>query len=211
MDAQGYEADIDSYIDSDEYQNAFGEYIVPFYRGYKSQTGKNLLGYTNMFKMLPSMSTSDKAGMSANSPRLLKALIYKNAGGSLPVTDINDLIRQALKPKAVSTDDSAAIAQLKQECEQQSKEIESLTAQLKEMDAVSGFAYAGSWQPAIGDSSVVARTPGVCIIPGSLQEWQNRSNDLKEQIDALKGKILERRSLSAIAESRLNKWRTRFF
>ena len=211
LDAQGYEADIDSYIDSDEYQNAFGEYIVPFYRGYKSQTGKNLLGYTNMFKMLPSMSTSDKAGMSANSPRLLKALIYKNAGGSLPVTDINDLIRQALKPKAVSTDDSAAIAQLKQECEQQSKEIESLTAQLKEMDAVSGFAYAGSWQPAIGDSSVVARTPGVCIIPGSLQEWQNRSNDLKEQIDALKGKILERRSLSAIAESRLNKWRTRFF
>jgi|GEM_PF-426318 len=211
LDAQGYEADIDSYIDSNEYQNAFGEDIVPYYRGYKSQTGKNLLGYTNMFKMLPSMSTSDKAGMSANSPRLVKALIYKNSGGSLPVTDINQLIRQALKPKAVSADDSAAIAKFQKECEQQSKEIESLTEQLKQMEAVSGFAYAGSWKPSGNDSSVVSEIPGVCLIPGSLLEWRNRSNDLKAQITAIQGKIAERRSVSAIAESRLNKWRTRFF
>ena len=212
LDAQGYEADIDSYLDSDEYQNAFGENIVPYYRGYKSQTGKNLLGYTNMFKMLPSISTSDKAGMSANSPRLAQALIYKNSGGSLPVTDINDLIRQALKPKAVSVDDSAAIAQLQQECEEQSKEIERLTAQLTEMEAMSGFAYSSSWKPAVSsDISITANTPGVCIIPGSLQEWQNRSQDLKDQIAAIQGKISERRSLNAIAESRLNKWRTRFF
>ncbi|MEM9274222.1 MAG: phycobilisome rod-core linker polypeptide [Cyanobacteria bacterium P01_F01_bin.143] len=212
LDAQGYEADIDSYIDSDEYQNTFGEYIVPYYRGYKSQTGKNLLGYTNMFKMLPSMSTSDKAGLSANSPRLATALIYKNAGGSLPVTDVNDLIRQALKPKAVSTDDSAAIAQLKQKCEQQSKEIESLTSQLKEMEAMSGFAYSSSWKPDVSnDISIVARIPGVYMIPESLQQWRNRSNDLQDEIEELKGKILERRSLAAIAESRLNKWRTRSF
>ncbi len=212
LDAQGYEADIDSYLDSDEYQNAFGENIVPYYRGYKSQTGKNLLGYTNMFKMLPSISTSDKAGMSANSPRLAQALIYKNSGGSLPVTDINQLIRDALKPKAVSADDSAEIAQLKQECEEQSREIERLTAQLKEMEAISGFAYAGSWKPAVSSNvSITANTPGVCIIPGSLQEWQNRAQDLKDQVAAIQGKVSERRSLNAIAESRLNKWRTRFF
>ena len=52
LDNQGYEADIDSYIDSDEYQETFGENIVPYYRGYKTQTGKSLLGYTNMFQML---------------------------------------------------------------------------------------------------------------------------------------------------------------
>ncbi len=212
LDTQGYEADIDSYLDSDEYQNAFGENIVPYYRGYKTQTGKNLLGYTNMFKMLPSMSTSDKAGMSGNSPRLAPALIYKNSGGSLPVPDINQLIRDALKPKAVSADDSAAISQLKQECEEQSKEIDRLTAQLKEMEAISGFAYTSSWKPAVSSSvSITTNTPGVCIIPGSLQEWQNRSQDLKDQIAAIQGKISERRSLNAIAESRLNKWRTRFF
>ncbi|MEO1006607.1 MAG: phycobilisome rod-core linker polypeptide, partial [Cyanobacteria bacterium J06638_38] len=212
LDAQGYEADIDSYLDSDEYQTAFGENIVPYYRGYKSQTGKNLLGYTNMFKMLPSISTSDKAGMSANSPRLATALIYKNSGGSLPTPDINQLIRDAIKPKAVPASDTAEIAKLKQEFEQQSREIESLTAQLKEMEAISGFAYASSWKPAVsGDTSVVAKISGVCEIPGSIQEWRNRSNDLKDQITAIQGKIAERRSVSAIAESRLNKWRTRFF
>ena len=165
-----------------------------------------------MFKMLPSMSTSDKAGMSANSPRLAQALIYKNSGGSLPVPDINQLIRDALKPKAVSADDRMEIAQLKQECEQQSREIDRLTEQLKEMEAISGFAYAGSWKPAVSsDVSITINTPGVCIIPGSLQEWQNRAQDQKNQIAAIQGKIAERRSLNAIAESRLNKWRTRFF
>jgi phycoerythrin-associated linker protein len=36
LDREGYAAEIDSYIDSDEYINAFGEYIVPYYRGYKT-------------------------------------------------------------------------------------------------------------------------------------------------------------------------------
>ena len=80
------------------------------------------------------------------------------------------------------------------------------------MEAISGFAYAGSWKPAVSrDVSMTTKTPGVCIIPGSLQEWQNRAQDQKDQIAAIQGKISERRSLNAIAESRLNKWRTRFF
>jgi len=45
LDDQGYEADIDSYLDSDEYQNTFGENIVPYYRGYKTQTGVNQTDY----------------------------------------------------------------------------------------------------------------------------------------------------------------------
>ena len=117
--------------------------------------------------------------MSANSPRLAQALIYKNSGGSLPVTDINQLIRDALKPQAVSADDSAAIskagtdviAQLKQECEEQSREIERLTAQLKEMEAMSGFAYAGSWKTAVSSSvSITANTPGESFLMINFQD-----------------------------------------
>jgi len=37
LDTEGFEAEIDSYLDSDEYQNAYGENIVPYYRGYKTQ------------------------------------------------------------------------------------------------------------------------------------------------------------------------------
>ncbi len=39
LDSSGFEADIDAYVDSDEYQTAFGEAIVPYYRGYRTQSG----------------------------------------------------------------------------------------------------------------------------------------------------------------------------
>jgi phycoerythrin-associated linker protein len=47
--AEGYDAEIDSYIDSDEYLNAFGENVVPYYRGKSSATNAKQLGYNRMF------------------------------------------------------------------------------------------------------------------------------------------------------------------
>ncbi|MEM6610928.1 MAG: phycobilisome rod-core linker polypeptide [Cyanobacteria bacterium P01_C01_bin.72] len=103
LDSQGYEADIDSYIDSEEYLSAFGEDTVPYYRGYNSLTGKSLLGYTNMLEMLDSASTSDKANKCGNKPRLQEQLMTKQANvtqapqiNSQPVTDTVSLIRKVL-------------------------------------------------------------------------------------------------------------------
>ena len=92
VDNDGYDADIDAYIDSEEYQTAFGEDIVPYYRGYKTQTGKSLLGYVNMFDLLTSVSTSDKAG--SNKARVEKRLSYENPIKVQPVTDGNLLIQK---------------------------------------------------------------------------------------------------------------------
>lgn len=36
---EGYDAEIDSYLDSEEYANSFGENVVPFARGAQTQTG----------------------------------------------------------------------------------------------------------------------------------------------------------------------------
>jgi phycoerythrin-associated linker protein len=47
--AEGYDAEIDSYIDSEEYQLAFGENIVPYYRGKKSEANPKQVGYNHMF------------------------------------------------------------------------------------------------------------------------------------------------------------------
>jgi phycoerythrin-associated linker protein len=47
--AEGYEAEIDSYLDSDEYQTAFGEHIAPFYRGQNSDANMKQVGYNRMF------------------------------------------------------------------------------------------------------------------------------------------------------------------
>jgi phycoerythrin-associated linker protein len=47
--AEGYEAEIDSYIDSNEYQAAFGENIVPYSRGKSSEANPKQVGYNRMF------------------------------------------------------------------------------------------------------------------------------------------------------------------
>jgi phycoerythrin-associated linker protein len=47
--AEGYDAEIDSYIDSDEYQTAFGENVVPYYRGKSSAANPTQVGYNRMF------------------------------------------------------------------------------------------------------------------------------------------------------------------
>ncbi|MGF1523601.1 MAG: phycobilisome rod-core linker polypeptide [Leptolyngbyaceae cyanobacterium] len=47
--SEGYEAEIDSYIDSDEYQAAFGENIVPYARGNKSEGNMKQVGYNRIF------------------------------------------------------------------------------------------------------------------------------------------------------------------
>ncbi|GFE70748.1 phycobilisome linker polypeptide [Chroococcus sp. FPU101] len=78
LDTQGYEAEIDSYIDSDEYQNAFGEYIVPYFRGYKSRPGQSMLEFTHMFALLRGPSSSDlKGSLSGTSPVLNKYVIQE--------------------------------------------------------------------------------------------------------------------------------------
>lgn len=78
LDTAGYEADIDSYLDSDEYQNAYGENIVPYYRGYKTQPGKNMVGFTHLFALARGSSSSDfKGSLSGKAPVLNKYVIQE--------------------------------------------------------------------------------------------------------------------------------------
>ncbi|HEY9609132.1 phycobilisome rod-core linker polypeptide [Allocoleopsis sp.] len=49
--AEGYDSEIDSYIDSSEYQAAFGENIVPYYRGKNSEANPKQVGYNRMFAL----------------------------------------------------------------------------------------------------------------------------------------------------------------
>lgn len=49
--AEGYDAEIDSYIDSEEYQAAFGENQVPYNRGASTESGFNQATYNRMFAL----------------------------------------------------------------------------------------------------------------------------------------------------------------
>jgi hypothetical protein len=64
---QGYEAEIDSYIDSDDYTQNFGENIVPYPRSIPSQTGIKNVGFNRMLSLLGGSATSD----SSNQPQLM--------------------------------------------------------------------------------------------------------------------------------------------
>ena len=76
LDNGGWEAEIDSYLDSDEYQEAFGEFIVPYYRGYKSRPGQTMVEFTHMFAMLRGASSSDfKGSLAGKTPVLNKNII----------------------------------------------------------------------------------------------------------------------------------------
>lgn len=86
LDNGGHDAEIDSYIDSDEYQDAYGEDTVPFYRGYRTSPGKQMVGFTHMFRLLRGASSSDKSSPMGKSPLLNKLAIQRTA---VPVVSPN--------------------------------------------------------------------------------------------------------------------------
>ncbi|WP_287128031.1 phycobilisome rod-core linker polypeptide [Candidatus Cyanaurora vandensis] len=62
----GYEAEIDSYLDGLEYQQAFGPNIVPYNRGFLTQTGQVTANFTRSLKSFPGFAGSDIPGASSS-------------------------------------------------------------------------------------------------------------------------------------------------
>lgn len=85
LDTQGFAADIDSYIDSDEYQNTFGENIVPFIRGYKTEACTSMVQFTHTFELVRGASSSSlKGDLSGNSPKLNSLVINPTPTAVIP-------------------------------------------------------------------------------------------------------------------------------
>lgn len=71
---QGYEADIDSYIDSAEYESSFGDNVVPYYRGFSTQTGQTMAGFPRMFSLYRGYANSDRSQIAGSASRLAAEL-----------------------------------------------------------------------------------------------------------------------------------------
>lgn len=78
-ETKGYDADIDSYIDSPEYQANFGDNIVPYYRGFQTQTGQKTVGFSRMFQLYRGYANSDRAQLKGTSSRLASELAQNGA------------------------------------------------------------------------------------------------------------------------------------
>ena len=78
LDAKGYDADIDSFLDCDDYQNAFGEWIVPYQRGWKTESCTTLQEFTWSFQLLRGNSSSSLKGDLAGISNKLGGAAYQN-------------------------------------------------------------------------------------------------------------------------------------
>lgn len=87
--SEGYEAEINSYIDSLEYQQNFGDAIVPYYRGFQTAVGQRVSGFPRFFQLYRGYANSDRAQNKTKGQltwELAKNLvspIYPAAAGSL--------------------------------------------------------------------------------------------------------------------------------
>ena len=76
---QGYEAEINSYLDSAEYQDNFGDRIVPYYRGFATQRGQKTVGFGRMFQLYRGAASSDRARVNNKSGTLTTELARNSA------------------------------------------------------------------------------------------------------------------------------------
>lgn len=75
---QGYEAEINSYIDSPEYQESFGDAIVPYYRGFATQRNQKTVGFSRLFQLYRGYANSDRA-QGARTAKLTRELARNSA------------------------------------------------------------------------------------------------------------------------------------
>ena len=192
LDTAGYDADIDSYIDSDDYHNAFGEHIVPYYRGHRTAVGQTMLGFTNMLQLLGGASSSDKV---ASTPQLTRALIrnapYGIDRGRHGQEILADVFRSAIAKPTPAPKPATAPVQ-----DDQDITIAKLRAQLAAL------------RPAATIGEAVLRKGQQ---PGSDGGRSEKTVGKAALIERLQGELMAARSLATIGEARLNKWRQRSF
>ncbi|MEM9484454.1 MAG: phycobilisome rod-core linker polypeptide [Cyanobacteria bacterium P01_F01_bin.116] len=197
LDTEGYDADIDSYINSDEYQNAFGENIVPYYRGYRTAAGQTMLEFTNMLKLLKSASSSDKELVTNNAPRVMEDILpYQPIKVSKP-RDAKDILAEVFSFKAPQTAETTTPTPAPQ------TEQDILIAKLQEQLA--------ALRPSAGIGASFLRQgsqPRTVIVDNS---GSQQTGDKTAIIERLRGELMEAQALAAIGNSRLNKWQQRNF
>ncbi|MEM6427371.1 MAG: phycobilisome linker polypeptide [Cyanobacteria bacterium P01_D01_bin.128] len=81
LDTKGFEADIDSYLDSEEYLANFGDNIVPYIRGYRSEACDSTVQFTHTFQIVRGTASSSimRGTKSGIQPKLTNLVIQNRA------------------------------------------------------------------------------------------------------------------------------------
>ncbi len=181
LDRGGHDAEIDSYLDSDEYQDAYGDLLVPFERGSITQIGLSMQSVANTRSLQRGAASSDKDLTTGNRPKLQQILI-SNYVGPTQFTDVESLLANLFKRS-----DNPVYTYVPQVIQPiTTPQIDSRDTTQKQIEALRPLANIGAAIVSKGSSS---------------------STDL----DSPSAQLAEARALASIAEYRLNKWRSRSY
>ena len=237
LDREGFEAEIDSYLDSDEYQDAFGESIVPYYRGHKTRAGRGIVGFPNLFQLLRGPSSSDKASAKGITPQLTESVIAEKAK---PVTfpstvwsyngetDIDKLLQAVLTPSFFTVASevrpiSSAPSELLQECQERDSEIAELRQKLNELKPGARFVESRSirWSgyTSLDNTDDSAKLASLLAELDAIEtdrlvaiaDVESYAEKQKMAVSTLQREIDRARSLALLGENQLSKWRSRAF
>ncbi|MEM9770493.1 MAG: phycobilisome rod-core linker polypeptide [Cyanobacteria bacterium P01_D01_bin.73] len=232
LDQEGYEADIDWFIDSDEYQAVFGENTVPYYQGYGTRAGQRMMGFTNMLELLPSLSSSDRDLTGDNQPRVAKPILYDTPAGQVKPVDTRSLIREALKaprpaaPKKVevTAPKPAQYRDLEDQIAEKDALIEKLRRQLSEVSpfaaigvsAVGSFAIAGgenrpTYSGALDALGVSFENSGSTPNRSRLQELTSTLEEKSAEAERLQERLQDAQRLAVVGFAKTNRWRRNTF
>jgi phycoerythrin-associated linker protein len=181
LDRGGHDAEIDSYIDSDEYQDAYGDMLVPFDRGSMTQIGLSMQSVTNSRSLQRGAASSDKDLTMGNLPKLQQVLIY-NYVGPTQFTDVTSLLANLFKRS--DTPVYTYVPQVIQPIT--TKPVDSRDTTQKQIEALRPLANIGA--------AIVSK--------GSSPSTGN---------DSPSAQLAEARALASVAEYRLNKWRSKSY
>ncbi len=181
LDYGGHDAEIDSYIESDEYQDAYGEMVVPFERGFSTQMGLSMQAVTNMRSLQRGAASSDKDLRTGNRPKLQQVLIY-NYVGPTQFTDVNALMANLFKRSDVAV--PVYVPQVVPSVATPQSELRDSTQ--AQIDALRPMANIGAAIVSNGSSASTCN-------------------------DSPSAQLAEARALASVAEYRLNKWRIRSY
>lgn len=96
VEDEGFDADIDSYFDSGEYDNKFGDAVVPYYTGFSVGMGSRTVGFTRMFELYRGYANNDRGQVGDTKPRLTRQLANDQASSIAEPTSVGDRAKQRL-------------------------------------------------------------------------------------------------------------------
>jgi phycoerythrocyanin-associated rod linker protein len=97
--SSGYDQEIDSYIYSPEYDLAFGDNVVPYYRGFQSLAGMKTVGFNRLFALCRGNGNSDNAQVGGN-----KSVLGRQIALNLPNSIVSPLPSVSLKAAPIGGD-----------------------------------------------------------------------------------------------------------